>query len=252
MFDITKQEDGKLHTGNIIVKTKSVNAEEKNDQYIINFQLENEEKGFKSRLSFFVKDEVVESKSGKTQYGDAQGRFNYFEGAPESGEYFDATTARKALQGEEKLTRFIRDYANVKKGGSARFADFSKIAKGDLTEINAILTQLPNNNVIVRAGVRGGKYQTVYNGAFERGWSKDAKNIERAIAKETSTAVEYGTPEFKEYDPNAIKPTDENDMIGGFAMPEVPSPGTVSNSLSDMISDEFLADIDKKKDDLPF
>jgi len=79
---------------------------------------------------------------------------------------------RKCLKGEDTLIAFTQAWANVANGEEVRFETIAKIAKGDVTEIKALLTLLDANEVRVLVGVReadtGKTYQAVYTKFFGR------------------------------------------------------------------------------------
>lgn len=211
MFQGKQEGNRDLYTGFGKVKINSVALEEKNDKKFITFKVTEATGKFTTNLSFLVSSEENTSKSGKTQYIDAQGRTKWAEGKPESTLYFDANTAKGALRGEEDLVAFIAALVNVEKGETARFDDFKAITRGNLAEIEEAIKAFPNNKVGVAVGIRNGKYQTIYSRKFVRGWAKDGSYLKKELEKDTYNKDFYGT-EFTTltvFDPSSITPNDE-------------------------------------------
>ncbi len=231
-----------LFTGYAVVKVSSFKIEAKDDKQMLTFYVETKDGKISAPLVFFLEPKINESRTGKTQYIDEKGRTQYFEGNPQSTEYFDANTARPAIRGEEDVTKFLIALGNVRKNQNARFDNFETIAKGDITQIQNILKIISNNNVGVLLGVNG-TYQRVHNRVFAAGWRTDAgTQFEKTVNNETSTSTFYGVPPFKltEYDINSIQPDAEPQSDKSFnpSMPEFNF--AQPNSIAEIFPDSII------------
>ena len=107
------------------------------------------------------------SQSGKNQYINAIGQSTWSNDEPEY-DWFKKEGLRKALTGEETLINFTKAWANVANGDEVCYDSISKIVKGDVSEVKALVKLLENNEVRLLVGVKDGKYQTVYTKVFGR------------------------------------------------------------------------------------
>lgn len=158
------------------------------DQVRIDFVLDNlpkeGEPHITGNISFFVANAEKTSKTGKVVYTNVYGQFAYLEdgGAiPDNMKWFSADGMRKAYDGEDLLIDFIRNYANVPKGGQVYLENPKALFTGNVSEVRGMINAFPNNKVKVLCTIRevakddGGTayYQSFYNRKVERPYSTD-------------------------------------------------------------------------------
>lgn len=126
------------------------------------------------KVAFFLKNSPRTNKDGnKEQFIDKTGTTCW--GDPNGKDWFDVESARPAYIGEEELVAFIKNWVNVKPKDTATFEDFSKIVKGDLSELKTIFKGFQSNEVRVLLTVKhndGKAYQNVYGRYFDRATNK--------------------------------------------------------------------------------
>ena len=123
------------------------------------------------RMEILMTDNFRQSKTSKYQWMNNIGQDTWSEESPDTNEklsWFKPEGQRKAYDGEETLIRFVKAWANVASGDEVYFETMNKIAKGDATEIQALVAALKDNAVRVLLGVKDGKYQQVYMRYFGR------------------------------------------------------------------------------------
>ena len=123
------------------------------------------------RMEILMTDNFRQSKTSKYQWMNNIGQDTWSEEAPDTNEklsWFKPEGQRKAYDGEETLIRFVKAWANVASGDEVYFETMNKIAKGDATEVQALLNALKDNRVRVLLGVKDSKYQQVYMRYFGR------------------------------------------------------------------------------------
>lgn len=206
----------------------------------------------KTKLSFFLNDEVRKSKDGKVQIIDKYGRTAwateeeveahripmYSNGKPAN---IDADY-RKAYYGEEDLTKFIIAYLGIPncqtynrdtkewkmlpadklEDCEARLVHVEDYFKGDISEIKEYIGYQPNNEVKVLFGVKTGdggrQYQVFYNRMFLKN-SVTKKNSDNYMklaqdVEDTKARGALSTTEFviDDLQEYVITPTNFNNM----------------------------------------
>ena len=94
---------------------------------------------------------------------------------PPDYSWFKKDSARPALVGEGQLSQFIRAWANVPLDSQASLDNPAALAKGDVSELRALLKDIPTNEVKILNGVKkvekDGKvsyFAAAYTGYFDR------------------------------------------------------------------------------------
>ncbi len=163
----------------------------------VDFYLETLDSEVKTKVSFFVNNNDITSKTGKNVWIDKYGKTtiymdessynsNSFETTDSDGKTvktFDKASARKCKEGEDLLTGFLKSLSRAKKDQECRLDTIDAIAKGDITELETLLENIPNNNIVCGLGIKDGKYYEVFNGKFLMGFSRDHTNLANAIQK---------------------------------------------------------------------
>ena len=156
-----------LHALDIKVKTEqNYNVTIGSEEYSkVVFWLKNNDSTF--RLEVLLQDKARMSQTGKYQWINSIGQSTWSAEEP-TYEWWKSAGQRKGYVGEETLINFVRAWANVANGDEAYFETMSAIAKGDTSEIKALVSVLKENQARVLVGVKDDKYQTVYTKYFGR------------------------------------------------------------------------------------
>lgn len=169
----------------------------------VDFWVKQEESGVITAVKYVLRPEIRKSNDGvKTQYIDKFGGTTWSANKPIlSTEYFDATSAKEAYNGEEDLIRFIKNFMDVKKGGEAKL-NTEILIKGDFTEVKSLPM---NKSICVGFTVSQNKYQNILPGWSARHWMTNDKIIE-SFTKYVTKKSNDGYPlkdaysiEWKEY-----------------------------------------------------
>ena len=157
-----------LHALGINVKTDpNYYVEFSGEEYFkLTFWLKNED--LTTRMEILMQNKEKVSQSGKNLYMNNIGQSTYSDGTPTYDWWKNPESSRKTFVGEQTLIDFIKAWANVAYGDEVTFDTMSKIVKGDVTELKAIVKMLSNNQVRVLVGVKDGKYQNIYLKHFGR------------------------------------------------------------------------------------
>ena len=156
-----------LHELGIMVKSEpNYYADLNGTEYFkLTFWVKNDD--LTTRFDILMNPTERQSQSGKNQWINAIGQTCYSDGEP-TYEWFKKEGLRKARIGEDTLVDFTKAWANVANGDEAYFETIEKIAKGDVTEVRALVGLLSNNEIRLLVGVKDGKYQSVYTKFFGR------------------------------------------------------------------------------------
>lgn len=171
----------------------------------IDFYLYNPQYKFSNKLAIWLDDKVrwnqdhtkVEwiNKFGQNAWTTAE---QNLEGTqltePPSGDkynWFKKEGARPALSGEVQLAQFIQAWANTPLDAQCTLDKPQALAKGDFTEIRALLKAIPTNEVKILNGVKkvekDGKvnyYNATYSGYFGRANVNDFSRWRETLAGE--------------------------------------------------------------------
>ena len=156
-----------LHALDINVKQEpNYKVEFSGEEYFkLTFWVKNDD--LTTRLEVLLNSKERVSQSGKNQWINNIGQSTWSEGAP-TYEWWKPEGQRHALTGEETLINFVKAWANVAQGDEVYFDSIGKIAKGDVTEVKALVGLLASNQVRLLVGAKDGKYQSVYTKVFGR------------------------------------------------------------------------------------
>ena len=176
----------------------------------IDFHLEYKDGGsvnIKTKSSYFLKNMIHKTSTGKFEYIDKYGKFAYAESDSElnskefidkNGDtWFDKSSARKTVPGEKDLTNFIRAYLNANKGKQCRLDNISNLFKNDLSEIRALKEVAKNNKLWLLATVKNEKYQNVSSRFVFSGWMAGEKFKEIVDKFMADNAQHIGNLEFQ-------------------------------------------------------
>ena len=126
--------------------------------------------------------------------------------------WFSEVGARKAYVGEVDLMTFIADWLNISPEDDLELEDFSKLLKGNVSELKQYAKEAVNNEFYILLTVKktdeGKIYQNTYNRLFARGSLTPASTISRFV-KHINEQETAGYPikgfegvEFKEFIPS--------------------------------------------------
>lgn len=174
-------------------------------------------KDAKVRFSFFIENAERHSKTNKMQYINKFGKTTWAETVEDlaSKEYYKDEASRPCLPGEENFTNlFLRSAANVAMDGECRVDDWSKVFKGDFSELHNLANVLKTNTFRALLGVRktddGKFYQDVYTKWFERSYISSNAKFLAALSEENGQFGSKNNPidwqndfTLKEYNPSA-------------------------------------------------
>ena len=140
------------------------------------------------RFSFLLHDTERFTKDGsKKLLLDAAGNKAWTAGDGSELKWFDPSTGRPALDGEEYLNDFLIKWLNINPGDLARLDNPKKFFEGDFTQLKNLVKDFANNEVGVMLTVRhaenGKDFQSVYTGFFERGSIDTLYNWKNHISK---------------------------------------------------------------------
>lgn len=126
--------------------------------------------------------------------------------------WFKHHRPRKAYRGEAQLMTFIRAWLNVGKEDEVFIEDWENIFRGNVKELQDLVTQFADNKVncmlVVRESADGKNYQDVYPNFF-RPWDiTDLGGWRKHLAKNPPRNVVFSY-ELKEYKPS--EPTPDTD-----------------------------------------
>lgn len=153
---------------------------------LINFYMIHEGVKIYPKRAFWLDSKVRKNKDGdKVEWINKFGLTAWgTETTPPQYDWFKLDGARPALQGEGKLTRFIKAWANVDLDSQACLDNPMALAKGDLAEIKSLFAIIPNNEVQCLLFVNDKGYQDVYDGYFDRKLSVNYNQWKKEIAKD--------------------------------------------------------------------
>lgn len=150
----------------------------------------------KTRVEFIVADRERVSTTGKKQlinlYGAASWNTQDQVESNDKMKWFNKPPFHNALEGEEILLVFLRNWLNLGGDDACNLADVHKVMAGDVTELRGYMKAYPTNEVTVYLDVteKNDKYyQNVYNKAFSRPTAKSPETIFANAFKE-----QYGEP----------------------------------------------------------
>jgi hypothetical protein len=140
----------------------------------------------------------------------------------------EADTFYVIPRGLDRVTDFIKAWANVADGDEVKLDTIPQLEKGNVNELKQLVKALQNNTVRVLVYVREGKYPAIYTEHFGRVNPKRDDLFLKAMASSDYGQVkgEY-TIEWQEYVPGALTADPITDTTSGddWTMPESPLSG---------------------------
>lgn len=154
-------------------------------------------------VKFFISDTIHKSeRTGKINFINDLGQNQWAE-TPSETQYFELKNVREALVGEVALINFMKNWLNVRSGGTATL-DVTKLIAGDFSELKSIVS---DNNIYQLFTVYNGQYQSIWNGFIVRGFV-DIEDAKEKFKIATNKQKDAGYPlkedysiEFKEWVP---------------------------------------------------
>ncbi len=132
--------------------------------------------GIPFRNTLTIENKVRVSAAGNTQYINTAGMSSWADTPNNLKDWFKERDYREARIGEEKLYNFLRNWLHDLNYTDTRTIldmDWSKLMRGDVTELRDVMKNFPANTVTTMATVveKDGEngpvyYQGVYNGEF--------------------------------------------------------------------------------------
>lgn len=127
-------------------------------------------------LDYLVSDRDVVSQNGNIQHINNGGNTAYASTKENANmKWFWSTENRVAKQGEAELLGFLKVHLNIAPKDDCKLDTWSKIVKGDASEIKKLCALVPNNECYALLGIKesekDGKttiYQTIFNRFFVR------------------------------------------------------------------------------------
>jgi hypothetical protein len=180
----------------------------------------------KVKAEILMAPELRTSKTGKNQWINKFGVNCWSEEAP-TYEWFKEDGQHKAYIGEETLIKFMIAWANVLKGGEVTLDTMEQIVQGNVSELQAYVKALTNNQIKVLVGVKDGKYQTVYSKYFGKTSVNRTDFFVNELNKEFGSFnadfnadLEWGT-----HKPTASLVTPDSNDDGDWEFPDAPQNG---------------------------
>lgn len=166
-------------------------------------------------MTFFIQDKSVVASTGSIQFINDFGENTYAKDVDEAmnrvGEndkkFFREDGAREARVGEVDLINFIRKWLSVAPANTSKFNNFTKLTKGDMSELNGLIKAYGGKRKIQVLLTEKNGYQNVYTKYFERAGSKTTTYWGKHIAKQQSLPNYQNTFAFKKF--NGISPDAE-------------------------------------------
>lgn len=231
--------------------------------------------GRKYPLTIWLGDEVVKNKHGKIRYVNSQGSSHYWiEEGGELQSWFTKCEYWPARQGEVELYRFIKAYTDILKTYETftRTVDWSRLIKGDVSEINNIIGAEFTNSVLFTLTIRMRRVegafkplQSVYNtdflpGDFIRfvdGSTETESNQFRSYLSQL-THPEHGCKEFfgegrvlrrlHDYDPSKHPVATDAPIIAGAPGISGAQAAVAASFPGDGLDDDIAAILDNDDD----
>lgn len=180
------------------------------------------------KLALFLEDKDQIASTGKTRFINNYGQNSYSDSsdallaleAKVSGKtWFKADGIRIAKIGECELIEFVRAWLSIGMDSKATLDSFSKLCKGDVSELRLLLTKYPTRLVQLLLIVRlsdGTWYQGVYGRYFSRSGNTTTKYWEKQLSGNTNPPIFQDSYKLKEFDPLSVdadneSPTDEKE-----------------------------------------
>lgn len=224
----------------------------------LDFYLKKEEPSIITKMSIFVSNNERIAQSGKRQFINTRGQSAWAMSLDDIKnnsrmQWFDTSTARVAKEGEVQLFDFLCTLFNIAVGDpttNLELAKWGELVKGNPVEINELIqffkTDRQMNEINVLLGVKDGKYQDVFTGAFAKASAKTFLSLMQNASSATGGFKSYygDTALFQEFTEEKPKekdlPFDEEPTKNPFSF--------LSNNESE-IANPF-ATTDTESDDL--
>lgn len=168
----------------------SINSETGAKKIRLDIYLENKTMNIRTKMALWLENTERISQTGKNEWINNQAQSCYAEQA-DVYDWFDHTTARKALVGETTLHDFIKVWANVGTKADAngvipecKLENINAIFDKDFSELQGLVRDLSEYEVKILLGVRQvdstdenqmpkvSNYQDVYTKMFARSYQK--------------------------------------------------------------------------------
>ena len=130
-------------------------------------------------------------------------------------------------RGLDKVTNFIKAWANVADGDEVKLDTIPQLEKGDVRELKQLVKALQNNTVRALVYVRDGKYPAVYTEYFGRVNPKRDDLFLKAMASDYGQVKGEYTIQWQEYVPGALTadPVTDTTIGDDWVMPDLPLGG---------------------------
>lgn len=155
---------------------------------------------FKSKITFWPKDEIVETKDGtKKMYLDHFGRTAWVENEEDlkDMEYFDTDKPyRVARKGEADIYAFFIGWINPDLKEGELVLPYDDFIKGDVSVIKSAIEHFSDREVRCLAGVQQNKYQVISERVFTSANSRYTKSFENTLKNWRNTVSSI---DFQEY-----------------------------------------------------
>lgn len=188
----------------------------KDGKIYLDFYVKNQD--INSKVRFILEKTLQQNKTGtKTQFINDIGQSAWGESLQwvkdNYSSWFDATTARPALNGEVLLMEFMRCWLSVGFKKECKFDDVQSLYSGNFTELKSVINQNPldlkgkTRMVQVLAMVRTDdsgekvkRYQQIYSRYFQPSWNTKMDNWEKHLTNAQINADYQNSLEWKKYE----------------------------------------------------
>jgi len=173
----------------------------------LDFYVENTETKFKSKITFWLENEVRMNKDGdKTQYRDKFGKTGWGATVNNLPDFVDKDSARPMFIGEDDFMSFIAAWINSAEGDEIVLDSIDTIvSKGNMKELQQMVRDAVSYGVRVLVGVtKDGKYQVIYTKHFGRPYQKTTTYFTKALNGQYSQFKADYTLDWQEYTPSLI------------------------------------------------
>lgn len=173
----------------------------------LDFYVENTETRFKSKLSFWLENEIRTNKDGdKTQFRDKYGKTGWGATVNNLPDFVDKDSARPMYIGEDDFMSFIAAWTNSADGDEIVLDSIDLIvSKGNIKELQQMVRDAVDYGVRVLVGVtKDGKYQVIYTKHFGRPYQKTTTYFTKALNGQYSQFKADYTLDWQEYTPTLI------------------------------------------------
>jgi len=158
----------------------------------LDFFFKSTEPAITDKVTFFLGNSFKVSQKGSMQVINSQGQSSWVQDINNINlEWFNKQNVRQAREGEVDLYNFLCTLFNIDTRDpktNVVLETYDNILKGNVTELNELIQYFDKQKNIseikVLLGVKDGKYQAVYNGAFMSANSKNVDYLHKAATGE--------------------------------------------------------------------